>query len=142
MPSLSESRNDDYNFRVNQHHKNRIGYRHHYKPGVGCNVELNPHHDSTASNAGRKGWNWRLRHYWRLGAASWVLPMAAREGNLVLPSAITMVRLHASSLVRVCPQWSVNSYDESAGAIGMTHSATGTRGQNVYKTSSTNLLKL
>ena len=51
---------------------------------------------------------------------------AARERDLELLSGITRVRLHASSFVEVYSRLSMNSYDESAGAIGLPHNATST----------------
>ena len=54
--------------------------------------------------------------------------MAVRESGPVLPSGIIRVRLHASPFVKVCFQFSMNSYDESAGAIGTPHNATGIGG--------------
>ena len=68
--------------------------------------------------------------------------MASRGSNLVLLSGVIRVRSHASPFVVLCSQPSMNSYDESAGAIGMSCNAIRTRGRNVYKTSSKNLLKL
>ena len=52
--------------------------------------------------------------------------MAARESDLVLLSRIIRVRLHASPSVKVYFQFSMKSYDESAGAIGTPHNATRT----------------
>ena len=80
----------------------------------------------TANNTGSKGWSWHLCHYQRLGAALWVTSMAARESESVLLSGIIRVCLHASPFLKVYFQFSMNSYDESAGAIGTPQNATGT----------------
>ena len=52
--------------------------------------------------------------------------LAARESNIVLLLGVIRVRLHASPFVKVRFEFSMNSYDESAGAIGTPHNATGT----------------
>lgn len=54
--------------------------------------------------------------------------MAAGESDLILLIGVTRVRLRASPFVRVCSQIFMNSYDESAGAIGMPQNATSNMG--------------